>query len=100
MPFFSTQDLVLSSQDVKDIEAIRPGEGKTVRVGGQRLAVYRDPGGVLHAVSSICTHLGCVVKFNDGEKSWDCPCHGSRFDVDGAVLDGPATRPLRKTDVH
>jgi Rieske Fe-S protein len=75
---------------------IRPGEGKTIRLRGERLAVYRDPQGSLHAVSSVCTHLGCLVKFNNAEKTWDCPCHGSRFGVDGAVLDGPATRPLAK----
>jgi len=75
---------------------IRPGEGKTIRVHGERLAVYRDPKGSLHAVSSVCTHLGCLVKFNAAETSWDCPCHGSRFATDGQVIDGPATRPLAK----
>lgn len=79
---------------------IRPGEGKTIRVRGERLAMYRDPQGGLHAVSSVCTHLGCLVKFNAAEKTWDCPCHGSRFGVDGAVLDGPATRPLAKKTVE
>ncbi len=78
---------------------IKPGEGKTIRLKGERLAVYRDPQGALHAVSSVCTHLGCLVKFNNAEKTWDCPCHGSRFGVDGAVLDGPATRPLAKKDL-
>lgn len=78
------------------LDDIAPGQGKTVRVSGQRLAVYREPNGLLHGVSSVCTHLGCLVKFNDSEKTWDCPCHGSRFDVDGAVLDGPAIRPLKK----
>lgn len=75
---------------------IRPGEGKTIRVNGERLAVYRDPKGALHAVSSVCTHLGCLVKFNTAETSWDCPCHGSRFSTDGQVIDGPAIRPLAK----
>ena len=62
--------------------------------------MYRDPQGTLHAVSSVCTHLGCLVKFNNAEKTWDCPCHGSRFGVDGAVLDGPATRPLAKKTIE
>jgi glycine/D-amino acid oxidase-like deaminating enzyme/nitrite reductase/ring-hydroxylating ferredoxin subunit len=78
---------------------IGAGQGKTMRVRGERLAVYRDPAGALHAVSSVCTHLGCIVKFNAEQTSWDCPCHGSRFDVDGNVLDGPATRPLAKREV-
>jgi Rieske Fe-S protein len=86
----------LHPPDAKSPAEIRPGEGKTIRLRGERLAVYRDAQGSLHAVSSVCTHLGCLVKFNNAEKTWDCPCHGSRFGVDGAVLDGPATRPLAK----
>lgn len=80
--------------DARRLEDIAPGEGKIVRVGGARLAVYRDETGALHALSPICTHMGCHVAFNAAERSWDCPCHGSRFDTRGAVLDGPATRPL------
>jgi glycine/D-amino acid oxidase-like deaminating enzyme/nitrite reductase/ring-hydroxylating ferredoxin subunit len=83
----------------KSLEEIRPGEGKTLRVRGERLAVYRDPDGAVHALSSVCTHLGCVVSFNAAEKSWDCPCHGSRFGVDGNVLDGPARRPLARREI-
>ena len=69
---------------------IRDGLGKT--------GVYRDPNGQLHAVSMRCTHLGCLVRFNAAERSWDCPCHGSRFDVDGEVLEGPATKPLPRRE--
>lgn len=72
------------------------GAGRIVKENGERLAVYRDDQGKLHAVSAICTHLGCQVAFNAVERSWDCPCHGSRFDIDGRVLDGPATKPLAK----
>ncbi len=86
----------LHPTEAKSPEEIRPGEGKTLRHRGERLAVYRDPQGNAHALSSVCTHLGCLVKFNNAEKTWDCPCHGSRFGIDGAVLDGPATRPLAK----
>ena len=86
----------LHPAEAKTLDEIRPGDGKTVRLDGERVAVYRDPQGNTHAVSSVCTHLGCLVKFNSAEKTWDCPCHGSRFGVDGAVLDGPATRPLAK----
>lgn len=84
--------------DAKDASEIKNGEGKTLRVKGERLAVYRDGSGALHAVSSVCTHLGCLVKWNPTATSWDCPCHGSRFDVDGGVLDGPATRALPKRE--
>jgi nitrite reductase/ring-hydroxylating ferredoxin subunit len=72
------------------------GEGAVLQVDGERLAVYRDDAGQLHAVSAICTHFGCQVAFNACERSWDCPCHGSRFDIDGTVLDGPANKRLAK----
>jgi glycine/D-amino acid oxidase-like deaminating enzyme/nitrite reductase/ring-hydroxylating ferredoxin subunit len=81
----------LSRRRANDLE---PGEGAIVRAGLGQAAAYRDRGGRLHAVSPTCTHLGCHVTFNDAEKSWDCPCHGSRFDVDGKVLQGPAVDPL------
>lgn len=70
------------------------GTGAVIRSGGERRAVYRDEDGRLHALSAVCTHLGCTVAFNDAEHSWDCPCHGSRFGTDGSVLEGPAVRPL------
>jgi glycine/D-amino acid oxidase-like deaminating enzyme/nitrite reductase/ring-hydroxylating ferredoxin subunit len=70
------------------------GEARVVRVDGEDVAAYRDRAGVLHAVSAVCTHLRCNVRWNPGETSWDCPCHGSRFGIDGEVLEGPAVRPL------
>ena len=72
------------------------GEARVVRDGLGKTGVYRDEQGELHAVSLRCTHLGCLVRFNAAERSWDCPCHGSRFDVDGAVLEGPAVHPLER----
>ncbi|MFD5005399.1 FAD-dependent oxidoreductase [Streptomyces mutabilis] len=81
------------------VDALPPGEGALVRVGGDRLAVYRDEAGALHAVSSRCTHLGCLVSFNTAERAWECPCHGSRFDTDGKVIQGPATKPLERRDI-
>lgn len=71
-----------------------PGEGAVMRDGARRIAVCRDDQGELHAVSAVCTHLGCVVHWNAAERSWDCPCHGSRFDIDGDVLHGPAAAAL------
>jgi glycine/D-amino acid oxidase-like deaminating enzyme/nitrite reductase/ring-hydroxylating ferredoxin subunit len=73
---------------------LAPGSAGVLRSGSERTGVYRDADGGLHAVSMRCTHLGCLVRFNGAETSWDCPCHGSRFDVDGAVLEGPAVEPL------
>jgi Rieske Fe-S protein len=77
-------------------EDLAPGEGDIVSHDGHKVAGYRDPEGRLHAVSTRCTHLGCQVRFNSAEDTWDCPCHGSRFSVDGDILNGPATRPLER----
>ena len=78
----------------RPIEDLSPGEGDIVRLHGEAVAGYRDDGGTLHAVSPTCTHLGCRVSFNRAERSWDCPCHGSRFHPDGDVLQGPAVHRL------
>jgi Rieske Fe-S protein len=75
-------------------ENLGVGEGAVMRVGTENFAVARDNDGHLHAVSAVCTHLGCIVRWSSAERSWDCPCHGSRFDIDGRVLEGPATRDL------
>jgi nitrite reductase/ring-hydroxylating ferredoxin subunit len=85
--------------EARSLGEIDRGEGKTIRVEGERVAVYRDAHGVLHAVSPVCTHLGCHVRFNSAEATWDCPCHGSRFDIEGRVLDGPAVRNLRHREL-
>ncbi|MFD7628359.1 FAD-dependent oxidoreductase [Streptomyces sp. NPDC059851] len=75
-----------------------PGEGTVVRSGGHPYAVHRDDAGRLHAVSAVCTHMGCLVAFNNAERTWECPCHGSRFTVDGSVLQGPALEGLEPKD--
>ena len=79
---------------VGSVQEIAAGSGAIVRDGVHKLAVYRDERGGLHALSAKCTHLGCVVHWNSAERSWDCPCHASRFDTDGTVLHGPAATPL------
>ncbi len=89
---------LLTAGEVGSVDDIRPGEGAVIRQGATKLAVYRDDASALHVCSAICTHLGCVVSWNSAEKSWDCPCHSSRFDVDGQVLHGPAPTPLAKAD--
>ncbi len=75
------------------------GEAVVVRSDDGPVATYRDEDGTVHTVSAVCTHLGCVVSWNNGERTWDCPCHGSRFGVDGTVLNGPAVSPLEPVDV-
>lgn len=79
---------------VASVDDIPPGGGATVRVDGQLLAVSRDEDGTTTSRSATCTHLGCIVQWNIADRSWDCPCHGSRFAANGQVLDGPTTRPL------
>lgn len=86
----------LGGGEVDSVQAIAPGDGAVLREGLRRVAVYRDADGALHALSARCTHLGCAVHWNGAEQSWDCPCHASRFDVDGNVLHGPAPAPLAR----
>ncbi len=85
-------DLVTPGESTPD--NIDPGAGAVVGFGPTKHAVYRDDSGTLHTHSAICPHLGCVVAWNSGEKTWDCPCHGSRFDAYGQVLNGPAKSDL------
>jgi len=80
-------------------ETLAPGEARIVELDGDKVAAFRSEDGELHAVSATCTHLGCDVHWNPAERSWDCPCHGSRFDCDGLVLEGPATTPLETVTV-
>jgi glycine/D-amino acid oxidase-like deaminating enzyme/nitrite reductase/ring-hydroxylating ferredoxin subunit len=81
------------------IEALAPGEGAVVRVEGETLAVSRSEDGSLAGVSPRCTHLGCHVGWNNAERTWDCPCHGSRYLPDGSVIEGPAVRDLATRQV-
>lgn len=78
----------------KRFDSVAPGDGKVVIEEGHRLAVYRDEGSAVHVCSAICPHMGCLVSWNGGEKSWDCPCHGSRFKTNGEVIEGPALKAL------
>ncbi|MDO5010085.1 MAG: FAD-dependent oxidoreductase [Intestinibacter bartlettii] len=74
---------------------IQKEEGKIIVIDGDKYGAYRDKDGKLYVVDITCTHLGCELKFNSFEKSWDCPCHGSRFSYDGSILNGPALKPLK-----
>jgi len=85
----------LGPSEVTSVEDIKAGSGAILRIGSlKKLAVYKDETGKISACSAICTHVGCVVHWNDFEKCWDCPCHGSQFSSDGRVLNGPAVHPL------
>ncbi|MBW3583939.1 MAG: FAD-dependent oxidoreductase [Euryarchaeota archaeon] len=79
-------------------EGPAPGEGVVTTMDGKRVAVYKDPEGHVITRSATCTHMGCIVNWNNTEKSWDCPCHGSRFGVDGNPVHGPATAPLAEVE--
>lgn len=79
----------------ENLDQLSKGEGVITKLDGEKVAAYRDDDGNLFAVSAVCTHLGCVVQWNDAERTWDCPCHGSRFAVDGSILNGPAVHSLK-----
>jgi glycine/D-amino acid oxidase-like deaminating enzyme/nitrite reductase/ring-hydroxylating ferredoxin subunit len=84
----------LAAPEGKSLAALAPGQGKILKLKGKKMAVYRDPSGKVEQHSAICTHMGCVVRWNSAESTWDCPCHGSRFRTDGSVISGPAETPL------
>ncbi|HVL31238.1 MAG TPA: FAD-dependent oxidoreductase [Solirubrobacteraceae bacterium] len=86
----------IAERDPRPIEQLAPGEGAIVSLRGEAVAGHRDDAGVLHAVSPTCTHLGCRVTWNTAERTWDCPCHGSRFTPAGDVLQGPAVHRLER----
>ena len=87
------------AHDAAHFSGINAGAGGIVEIKGEKCAAYRDEKGQLHVVSAVCTHMKCIVHFNNAEKSWDCPCHGSRFALDGEVLEGPAWQPLPQKEV-
>jgi glycine/D-amino acid oxidase-like deaminating enzyme/nitrite reductase/ring-hydroxylating ferredoxin subunit len=86
--------------ETDSLKRVQPGTGKVVEVNGEKIAAYRDEEGTIHALSPVCTHAGCIVNWNSEEKSWDCPCHGARFDIDGGILTGPATKNLQAINAN
>ena len=88
----------LTPGEVASVEEIAPGQGAIVRRGAHKIAAYRRPDGSLVERSAVCTHVGCLVKWNSFETCWDCPCHGSQFQSDGTVINGPAIKPLAAAD--
>ncbi len=89
----------LKPSEAESLDDVPRGEGRLIRLDGERLAVYRDLEGRLSARSPVCTHLGCLVRWNTAEATWDCPCHGGRFKPDGTVLEGPPTSPLEPREL-
>ena len=92
-PYYLLRDR-LAKAEGDSVADVQPGEGKILKIDGQRVACARDEKGEATLVSAVCTHMGCIVHWNSAERTWDCPCHGSRFKVDGKVLAGPAETPL------
>jgi glycine/D-amino acid oxidase-like deaminating enzyme/nitrite reductase/ring-hydroxylating ferredoxin subunit len=90
----------LTTHRIEDISEIPMGEGRVVRLGGEKVAVYREESGKVHAVSPVCTHAFCIVHWNPSEKTWDCPCHGGRYSPDGQVLEGPPVKGLEPVRIE
>ncbi len=82
------------SRKPKSYDELGPGDAAIMKIDGSDIAAFKDEQGRVHAVSAACTHMGCIVGWNGTDRTWDCPCHGSRFELSGEVIHGPATRPL------
>jgi 3-phenylpropionate/trans-cinnamate dioxygenase ferredoxin reductase subunit len=91
---YAPSDVLVVLGEGLSLDDLEPGRGAIVEMAGRNVAAYRDPNGTVHTLLARCTHLGCTVGWNATARTWDCPCHGSRFRIDGTVLSGPATRPL------
>ncbi|MBK5298495.1 MAG: FAD-dependent oxidoreductase [Vicinamibacteria bacterium] len=96
-PYYRIRDRFAGAES-RSLRAPRRGHGKVIDQHGEKMAVYRDPSGAASARSARCPHMGCVVTWNDAERTWDCPCHGSRFTPEGEVISGPAESPLRRIE--
>ena len=82
------------SRKPKSYDELEPGDAAIMKIDGDNVAAFKDESGKVHAVSAVCTHMGCLVGWNATDRTWDCPCHGSRFELSGEVIHGPATKPL------
>ncbi|HEY0385631.1 MAG TPA: FAD-dependent oxidoreductase, partial [Pyrinomonadaceae bacterium] len=106
LPEFAKENLNVAAQyadlvtpgDLDSADELKPGEGAIIRRGLAKVAAYRDEQGALHERSAVCVHLGCIVDWNSKEKTWDCPCHGSRYDALGKVFQGPANKDLKAVE--
>jgi len=91
---------MFSGEQLHQLAELATGEGKIVEFEDEKIAIYKDEQGAVHALSPTCTHAGCEVKWNNAELTWDCPCHGARYSYDGQVMNGPATKGLSKVSLR
>ena len=96
-PYYMIRDR-FAGAETRSLRSIRRGEGAVVARDGKKVAVYRDPAGRISQRSAVCPHMGCLVAWNPAERTWDCPCHGSRFKPEGQVISGPAEAPLSEIE--
>ncbi|HEX8562986.1 MAG TPA: FAD-dependent oxidoreductase [Flavobacterium sp.] len=82
------------------LNEIPENQGKVVEIDGKKVAVFHSESGEMKAISAVCTHMGCIIHWNGAEKTWDCPCHASRFDTNGCIIEGPALTPLKKVEIR
>ena len=90
---------IVPAEKLPELSELAPGEAKVVKFEGHRLALYKDEEGSIHALNSACTHIKCDVAWNNAEKTWDCPCHGSRFSYTGEMLTAPARKDLENVEI-
>jgi glycine/D-amino acid oxidase-like deaminating enzyme/nitrite reductase/ring-hydroxylating ferredoxin subunit len=86
----------ISVEELPELSELSKEEGRVVKYQERKIAIYKDEYGILKALHPVCPHAGCIVQWNGEEKSWDCPCHGARYDVDGKILNGPSTTDLKQ----
>jgi glycine/D-amino acid oxidase-like deaminating enzyme/nitrite reductase/ring-hydroxylating ferredoxin subunit len=96
-PYYLVRDR-FAGADARSLRSIKRGDGRIIERDGSKVAAYRDHSGKVTMRSATCTHMGCIVAWNSAERTWDCPCHGSRFKPTGAVISGPAESPLAEAE--
>src|SRR6188472_3638840 len=96
-PYYMIRDR-FAGAEAKSLRAVKRGQGNVIDRDGAKVAAYRDAAGAVTLRSAICSHMGCTVGWNSAERTWDCPCHGSRFTTSGNVVSGPAETPLPEVD--
>jgi nucleotide-binding universal stress UspA family protein/nitrite reductase/ring-hydroxylating ferredoxin subunit len=96
----SPVDVLIAKTVGRSVDDLAPGHGGLVLANGKRLAVYKAEDGSFIALSPRCQHMGCTVDWNDGDRTWDCPCHGSRYRADGTVFHGPAKKDLDREEIR